>query len=85
MLSVCDTYSVRDISGSELLLYSFPLIRAIRAVQIFVLEFRKDGSADLGDKFADGGTANQSGTLQGGIGLTSGQVSDCYCQLHSNF
>ena len=45
-------------SGSELLLHPFPFIRVTRAVQIFILEFSKDGSADLGDKFAVGGAAN---------------------------
>ena len=50
----------RDIpSGSELLLHPFPLLRAIRAAQIFILEFSKDGSVDLGDEFADGAFANQ--------------------------
>ena len=50
MLPVYGTYSMGYIpSGSELLLHPFPLISAIRVVQIFVLEFGKDGSADLGD------------------------------------
>ena len=60
MLSVYGTYNMGDIpSGSKLLLYPFLLIRAIRAVQIFVLKFSKDGSADLGDQFASGGATNQ--------------------------
>ena len=60
ILSVYGIYSMGDIpSGSQLLLHPFPFIRAIRAVQIFVLEFSKDGSADLGDKFSDGGVATQ--------------------------
>ena len=42
MLLVYGIYSVGYIpSGSELLLQPFPFIRAIRAVQIFVLEFSK--------------------------------------------
>ena len=53
---------------SGLLLYPFLRLRATRAVQTFVLEFSKDGSADLGDEFADGGTANQPVILQGGVG-----------------
>ena len=66
MLPVYNTYSMGDIPfGSELLLYPFPLIRTIRAVQIFVLEFSKDGLADLGGEFADGGAANQPVVLQG--------------------
>ena len=80
------TYSIGDIpSGSELLLYPFPLIRAVRAAQIFVLEFSKDGSADLGDKFADGGAANKPVVLQGGVDLSSGQMSQGYGQFESNF
>ena len=71
-------------SGSELL-HPFPFIRAIRAVQIFVQEFSKDGSADLGDEFADSGVANQLVILQGGVGLSSGQMSQGYCQSQSNF
>ena len=38
-----------------------------------------------GTKFADGGVANQPVILQGGVGLSSGQVSQSYCQFHSNF
>ena len=51
------------------LLNPFPIIRAIGAAQIFYLEFGNDGSADLGDIFADGG-ANQPVILQGGVGLS---------------
>ena len=77
---------MRDIpSGSELLLQPFPLIRAIRAAQIFDLEFSKDGSADLRDEFADGCAVNQSVILQGGVDLSRCQVSQCYCQFQSNF
>ena len=49
-------YGMGDIpSGSDLLVHPFSVIRAIRAVQIFVPElFCKDGSAELGDVFADG-------------------------------
>ena len=68
-------------SGSELLLYPFPVIRALRAMQIFVLEFSKDGLADLGDEFADGGAASQPVILQGGVDLSCGQVSERYCQF----
>ena len=65
MLSVYGTYSMGDTPfDSELLLHPFPFIRAIRAVQVFILEFSKDGSADLGDEFADGGAANQPVVLQ---------------------
>ena len=35
--------------------HPFPLLRATRTAQIFVLEFSKDGLAYLGDKFADSG------------------------------
>ena len=69
-------------SGSELFLHPFPFIWAIKAVQIFILEFSKDG---LGDEFADGGAANQPVVLQGGIGLSSGQVSQGYGQFESKF
>ena len=60
-------------SASEVFLHPFPLIRAIRAVQIFVLESSKGGLADLRDEFEDGGAANQPVVLQ--VGLSSGQVS----------
>ena len=52
---------------------------------MLVLEFSKDGSADLGDEFGDGGAANQPGVLQGGLGLSSRQVSQSYSQFESNF
>ena len=72
MIPIYGPYSTEDIpSGSELLIHPFPF-RAIRAVQIFVLEFSKDG---LGDEFADCGEANQPLVLQGGVGLSSDQVS----------
>ena len=78
-------YSVGDIpSGSELL-HPLPLIQAIRATQICILEFSKDGSADLRDEFADGDTANKPVTLQVDVVLSSGQVSLRYCQFQSNF
>ena len=70
-------------SGSELCLHPFPFIRAIRAAQIFILEFSKDGSADLGNEFVDGGSPNQSMILQG-VGLSHDQVSQCNCQFQSN-
>ena len=60
-------------------------IRAIRTVQIFVLELSKDGSAVLGEELADGGAANQAVALQGGVGLSSGQVSQGYGKFESNF
>ena len=86
MLPVYGIYRVGEIpSASELLLQPFPLIRAIRTVQIFILEFSKDGWADLGDEFADGGRANQPVVLHGGIGLSSGKVSQDYGQFESNF
>ena len=75
-------------SGSELLLHYVPLHRSRRAVQIFVLEFSKDGLPDLGDKVTDGGLANQPLILQGGVSLTCYQVFQvfqCYCQFQSNF
>ena len=86
MLAFYGTYSLGDIpSGSEFLLHPFPVLRAIRAVQIFILEFLKDGSANLGGEFADGGVASQPVILQGGVGLSSGQVSQSYCLFQSNF
>ena len=71
--------------GSELLLYHFSLIKASRTAQIFVLKFSKDGSADPGDEFTDGGSANQRVILQGGVGLSCCQVSQHYCQVKSHF
>ena len=53
-------------------------------VHIFVLEFSKDGSPDLGDEFADGGAANQPVILQRGVGFSSGQVSQGYGQFETN-
>ena len=86
ILPVYGTYSIGDIpSGSELLLHPFPVIRAIRAVQIFFLEFSKDGSADMGDKFADGDTTNKPVVLQGGVGLSNCQMTQGYGQIESNF
>ena len=72
-------------SGSELLLHPFPFIRGIRAMQVFILEFHKDGLADLEDEFADVGASDQPLILQGGVGLSSGQVSQRYCQFQTNF
>ena len=86
MLPVYGTGSMGYIPyASEFLPHPFPFLRAIRAVQIFILEFRKDGSENLGDEFADGGAANQQMILQAGIGLASGQVSQCYGLFQSNF
>ena len=48
-----------EIPSASELLSPFLFIRRIRALQIFVLEFHKDGSADLGDEFADGGAARK--------------------------
>ena len=81
MLPIYGTYSIGDISsGSELILHPFPVIRVIRAVQIFInSEFSKEGLADLEDEFADGGMANQPVVLQGGVGLSS------FGQRESNF
>ena len=55
----------------------------VTAAQIFILEFSKDGSANLQDEFVDGGAANQPLILQGGVGLSNGQVSHHYCQFQS--
>ena len=85
MFPIYFLYSMEDIPSCELLLNLFPLIKAIKAVQIFVLKFSKDGSADLGEEFPDGVSANQPVVQQEGVGLSSGQVSQCYCQFHSNF
>ena len=52
-------------SGSELLFHLVSVSRVSRAAQIFVLEFGKDGLADIGDKFTDGDPANQPVILQG--------------------
>ena len=41
----------------------------------------KYSSADLGDEFADGASANQPVVLQAGAGLSCCQVSQCYCQF----
>ena len=68
-------------SGSELF-HLFPFMRGIRAVQVFILGFSKDDSADLRDEFTDGGAANQPVILQGGISLSSCQVSQGYCQFN---
>ena len=47
----------------------------IRAIKLyFVLEFSKDGLADLGD-IAEGGVAKQLVILQGSVSLSCGQVS----------
>ena len=61
--------------GSELLLHPFPLLGASRAVQISILEFSKDGSADLGDELRDGDSDDQLVILQGGVGHSCYQVS----------
>ena len=67
MLPVYCPYRLGDIPpGLELLFHPF---RLIRATQILVLQFSKNGSADLGDEFADGGSANQPVILQGGVSL----------------
>ena len=85
MLPIYGPYRVGNIpSSSGILRYPFLLIRTIREIQILVLEFSKDGSANLGDKFADGGAANQPVILQGGVGLSCVQVSQHYCQFQCN-
>ena len=85
MLPVHGTYSMGDIpSGSELL-HPFPFIKATRVVLIFILKYSKDGSADLRDEFADGVAVNQTVVLQGGVGLSSGQMSQGYGQFDANF
>ena len=79
-------YSVGDIpSHSEFLLDPFSLIRPIKAAQILFLKFSKDVSADLGNEFENGGSANQRVILQGGISLSSTQVSQRYCPFRPNF
>ena len=56
---------MRDIPSGFELLHPFSLLGACRAVQIFVLEFRRDGLANLGDEFSDGGdTARRCMSLQ---------------------
>ena len=82
MLPVSDTYSMVNIpSVSELFLQTLPIVRAIKPEQLFVLEFSKDGLGDLGDEFEDSGAANQQMVMQGGVGLSSGQVSQGYGQF----
>ena len=86
MLPIYGPYSMGNIpSGSELLLLPFTVFRVIRAAQIFVLEFSKDGSADLGYEFADGAFANQPVIPQGAVGLSSGQLSQRHGQFQSDF
>ena len=85
MLPFYGTCSMGNIPSGSDLLHPFPFIRAIRAVQIFLSEFSKDGSVDLGDKFADGGVSNQPMVLHGGLCLSSGQVSQGYGQFESYF
>ena len=41
--------------------------------------------ANLGDEFADGSRVNQPVILQGGVGLSSGQMSQGYGEFQSNF
>ena len=82
MLPVYCPYSMGVIpSGSGLLLNLFPVSRVSRAAQIFVLEFSKDGLADLEDDLTDVRLDNQPVILQGGVGLSSCHVSRCYCQF----
>ena len=47
-------------------------------------EFSKDGSAELEDKFTDGGSDNQPVVLQIGVGLSCCQAPQHYCQFQSN-
>ena len=74
-----------DIPSGYELLHPFPLLRAIRAAKIFVLEFSKNGLADLGDEFTDAGSANQPVIMLGGVGLSCCNESPHYCQFHFNF
>ena len=46
-------------SGSELLLHLSPVFSVSRPTQIFLLEFSKNVSVDLGDEFTGSGSANQ--------------------------
>ena len=68
------------LSGSELLLHFFPVFRVSRVVQIFVMEFSNNGTADLGNKFTDGGLANQPVILQGGV-IWHPEILGCLCVL----
>ena len=62
-------YSIGDIqSGSELLLYRFPIFKVSGVAQIFVLEISKKGLENMDDKFSNGGLDNQLLILQGGVG-----------------
>ena len=81
MCGVHSIYSVGGIPSSFQLLLPFPFISVIRAVQIFVLEFSKDGLVDLGDEFADGGSTKKPLILQGGVGFSCCQVSQRYGQF----
>ena len=63
-------------SDSEFL-HLIPLFVVSRVVQIFVPEFSKDSSTDLGDEFTDGSLANQPVIVQGGVGLSCCQRSQC--------
>ena len=74
MLPVYYPYSMENIPSGFDLLQLFVVDKVNSAVQIFVLEFSEDGSADLRDEFTDGGSANQPVILQGGLGLH-------YCQF----
>ena len=56
-----------DIPSDFKLLHLIPVFRVSRAVQIFVLEFIKDGLADVEYAFTDGGAASQPIILQGGV------------------
>ena len=42
-----------------------------------------DSVTDLRNKFLDGRTGHPEGILQGGVGVTSGKMSEGYCQLYS--
>ena len=56
---------------------------ASRATQIFVLDFSKDFSSDQGDKFTDGGSANQTVILEEAVGISYYHVPQPqrYCQF----
>ena len=85
MLPIYCTYRIGDISSGSELLNLFPGFRFSRAVQTFVLEFSKDGSADLVNEFTDGGSANQPVVLQGGVIASCNPTSKGFLKLGTDF
>ena len=69
----------------HLVLNLFSVFRISRAGQILVLEFSKDGLADLGEKFTNCRTTVRPVILQLCVGFSCCQVSQCHCQFQSNF